>query len=41
MRGARNLESLPRDNVFQPVERQVIGELAGDDVRQQSRPRQT
>ena len=40
LRGARNLESLPRENVFQPVERQVIGKLAGDDVSQQSRPRQ-
>jgi hypothetical protein len=40
LRGPRNLESLPRENLFQPVQRQVVGKLAGHDVRQQPRPRQ-
>ena len=41
LRGPRNLESLAGENLFQPVQRQVIGKLAGDDVRQQARPRQS
>jgi hypothetical protein len=38
LRGPRNLESLARENLFQPVQRQVIGKLAGDDVSQQPGP---
>ena len=41
LRGARNLESLPRENIFQPVERQIIGKLTRHDIGQQPRPRQT
>jgi hypothetical protein len=31
LRGARDLEALPRKDVLQPVQRQLIGELAGND----------
>jgi len=37
LRGVRYLESLAGENLLRPVERQVIGILAGDDVRQQPR----
>ena len=37
LRGARDLEPLPLEDVFQPVQRQVIGELTRYDVSQQSR----
>jgi hypothetical protein len=37
--GTRDLEALPGENIFQPIEGQVIGELAGHDEGQQSRPR--
>ena len=40
LRGPRNLESLAGENLFQPVKRQVVGKLAGHDVRQEARPRQ-
>jgi hypothetical protein len=38
LRGARDLEPLSLKDVLQPVQRQVIGKLTGDDVTQQSRP---
>src|SRR5437016_6623478 len=37
LRGSRNLEPLPLKDIFQPIQRQVIGELAGYDIGQQSR----
>jgi len=41
LRGARDLEALPREDIFQPVQRQVIGELARYDVAEQTRPGQS
>jgi len=41
LRGARNLESLAGENLLQPVQRQIIGELARHDISQQPRPRQS
>ena len=38
---ARSGKPCPGENIFQPVEGQVIGELAGDDEGQPSRPRHT
>ena len=36
-RAAGHVHLLPREDVFQPVQRQVIAQLAGDDVGQQAR----
>ena len=40
-RRPRQLHALTLEDAFQAIERQVIRVLAGDDVRQQPRPRQT
>src|SRR5579883_2037246 len=34
LRGPRNLEALPRKQRLQPVQREIVGKLAGDDERQ-------
>ena len=41
LRSSGNLKALPLEDVFQAIKRQVISELAGNDVRQQPRSRKT
>jgi hypothetical protein len=37
LRGPGNLKALPFEDILQPIQQQVVGELAGHDVGQQPR----